>query len=596
MEPQPLLHSEEVPLATWTSEYGVPLEPTATLVDSGVDETGRGHSTRRGEHLEAQSDSSSHRHHIDIGDTGPSTAPISTFWRRLKGEGRRVPTWSESFKAIVTNSWLNVLLVCVPLAWIAHFLRWSHSVIFTLALVAIIPLENLAEFGGESFALYCGKSLGDLVVITLDNVVEACLAIILLTRCELRLVQSTVCGVILLHTLLVPGISFMSGGANILHQHLDPHVTELNKSLLTIGVLSLLIPAAFFALFLTMCLAVEAGPPDETVGAVSPISDASRNELLKLSRGMAIILLIIRIYLYNPPGDENHLTVRADVHPALKEKETQIALEEPKMNPWVCLILFLIVVPLTATTAEWLVASLEEVRKTSGVKQEWFGLILLPIVSFAAQALVAIIYFMEKLSFMEPEPPEMLAQGRTIDLSIQFTLFWMPFIVLLAWWEKKPLFLLFDFFEVAVVIGACFLVNNVTDDAKTNWVEGFILVSFYVMIATAAWFYDGQQSLDKMSFCETVSSVLAIHPNGTSCNLEPLEIPKSNRSINCIIHRTYRYPTQLSDVSNTLHGFPAFVVFLTVHIFSPACMHACHARIIRIYTRITLPCLAETLC
>ncbi|KAF9510865.1 hypothetical protein BS47DRAFT_1299593 [Hydnum rufescens UP504] len=438
---------------------------------------------------------------------------MNTFWQRLKGEGRHVPTWSESFKAIVTNSWLNVLLVCVPLAWIAHFLRWSHSVIFTLALVAIIPLENLAEFGGESFALYCGKSLGDLVVITLDNVVEACLAIILLTRCELRLVQFPVCGVILLHTLLVPGISFMSGGANILHQHLDPHVTELNKSLLTIGVLSLLIPVAFFAATF-----------DNVPGVVPAISDASRDQLLKLSRGIAIILLIMyvrstniasRIYLYNPPGDENSLSVRADVHPALKEKEIRMGLEEPKMNPWVCLILFLIVVPLTATTAEWLVASLEHLRETSGVKQEWFGLILLPVVSFAAQALVAMIYFV-KMLFMEPEPPKMLAQARTIDLSIQFTLFWMPFIVLLAWWDDKPLFLLFDVFEVAVVIGACFLVNNVTGDAKTNWIEGFVLVSFYVMIATAAWFYDGQESLHKMLFCETVSSVLAIHSNSTA--------------------------------------------------------------------------------
>ncbi|KAF9505012.1 hypothetical protein BS47DRAFT_1307272 [Hydnum rufescens UP504] len=445
---------------------------------------------------------------------------MNTFWRRLKGEGRHVPTWSESFKAIITNSWLNVLLVFVPLAWIAHFLKWSESLIFGLALVAIIPLENLADFGGESFALYCGKSLGDLVVITLDNVVEVCLAIILLTRCELRLVQSTACGVILLHTLLVPGISFMLGGVNVLHQHLDPHVTELNKSLLMIGVLSLLIPAAFFAVNAPADPGVIATLNEETVGAVSAISDASRNELLKLSRGMAIILLIMyvpsinvasRIYLYNPPGDENHLTARADVHPALKEKETRMGLEEPKMNPWVCLILFLIVVPLTAASAEWLVASLEHIRKTSRVKQEWFGLIFLPVVSFAAQALVAMIYFVQKLSFLKPEPPEMLAQGRTIDLSIQFTLFWMPFIVLLAWWDDKPLFLLFDFFEVAVVIGACFLVNNVTDDAKTNWVEGFILLSFYIMIATAAWFYDGQQSLDTMSFCETVSSVLATH-------------------------------------------------------------------------------------
>ncbi|KAF9505019.1 hypothetical protein BS47DRAFT_1368376 [Hydnum rufescens UP504] len=118
----------------------------------------------------------------------------------------------------------------------------------------------------------------------------------------------------------------------------------------------------------------------------------------------------------------------------------------------------------------------EHVRETSRVKQEWFGLIFLPVVSFAAQALVAIIYFMEKLSFMDAEPPRCLRR-RTIDLSIQFTLFWMPFIVLLR-------------------------------GGTTSLSSSFL--------ATAAWFYDGQQSLDKMSFCETVSSVLAIHPNGTT--------------------------------------------------------------------------------
>ena len=37
----------------------------------------------------------------------------------------------------------------------------------------------------------------------------------------------------------------------------------------------------------------------------------------------------------------------------------------------------------------------------------------------------------------------MLARGRAIDLSIQFTLFWMPFLVLLGWWIDKPMHLLF---------------------------------------------------------------------------------------------------------------------------------------------------------
>lgn len=41
-----------------------------------------------------------------------------------------------------------------------------------------------------------------------------------------------------------------------------------------------------------------------------------------------------------------------------------------------------------------------------------------------------------------------------------------------------------DIFEVALLIGACFLVNYVTADAKTNWAEGMVLVAFYVMIVS----------------------------------------------------------------------------------------------------------------
>lgn len=39
-----------------------------------------------------------------------------------------------------------------------------------------------------------------------------------------------------------------------------------------------------------------------------------------------------------------------------------------------------------------------------------------------------------------------------------------------------------DIFEVAVLIGAMFLVNYVTADSKTNWLEGWAMVSFYLMI------------------------------------------------------------------------------------------------------------------
>jgi len=76
----------------------------------------------------------------------------------------------------------------------------------------------------------------------------------------------------------------------------------------------------------------------------------------------------------------------------------------------------------------------------------WFGLILLPIVSFSADGAVAITFFMRSTFHFflgRPTPPATLAKARAIDLSIQFTLFWMPFIVLLGWWANKPMSLLF---------------------------------------------------------------------------------------------------------------------------------------------------------
>lgn len=76
----------------------------------------------------------------------------------------------------------------------------------------------------------------------------------------------------------------------------------------------------------------------------------------------------------------------------------------------------------------------------------WFGLILLPVVSFAADGAVAVVYFVRSSLRMwlgEVQPPATLARARAIDLSIQFTLFWMPFIVLLGWWNNKPMHLLF---------------------------------------------------------------------------------------------------------------------------------------------------------
>ncbi|KAG5653082.1 hypothetical protein H0H81_002381 [Sphagnurus paluster] len=239
-----------------------------------------------------------------------------------------------------------------------------------------------------------------------------------------------------------------------------------------------------------------------------------------MSRGTAIILLIVyicsRIFLHNPPGEG----FDDEAPTAMIEHEKKLGNKEPKANQWVLIVVLLASIAIMATTTEWLVESIEFVREAGNINDEWFGMFLLPIISWAAHAFVAIVYFiryMFKHFFKEPAPSGELAKGRAIDLSIQFTLFWMPFMVLLGWWLKKPMSLLFDFFEVAILIGSCFLVNYVTADAKTNWAEGFSLVAFYCLIGLCAWFYDGQPEIRILlggEVCDNVAEAIAVVASG----------------------------------------------------------------------------------
>ncbi|KAF8596038.1 hypothetical protein BDV93DRAFT_528302 [Ceratobasidium sp. AG-I] len=539
------------------------------------------------------------------------SAPPSGWWSsllwRLKGSGKPVPGWWDSCKAIVTSSWLNILLVNIPLAWTAAFMKLNPLLIFGLSFLAIIPLEKMSEFAGSQFSLYCGETLGDFVTITLANVVEVNLAIFLLFECELRLVQSTVIGVVLLHALLVPGVAFMSGGARVLEQKLRPVHTQLNASLLFLGVVTLLIPVAFFSAYpnpheLAMVNTTRAASPSvlasaqlshsvrglavplplnyvpipdspvlrqrvggrvhrehrsraevvpledsmvssDGIGERNPVtadeeylaesahtvavSDKTREAVKTFSHGFAIMLMVIyimsRVYLHRHPlNDDLRFNRQSDVE-TLSLEEKPLPLETGKrkrrvVGPVPVIALSVVVVGLIAVTAEFLVESIEHVQQVNQLSSEWFGLILLPLLSFSADGLVTVVYCCRKAwrrrswsavpRSDDLEAPEELAQGKSIDLSIQFLLFWLPLLVILAWITNKPLTLLFDVFEVAAALGACLLVNYATQDGKTNWVEGAILVVFYIMIALAAWFYNGQLAVFELLQCQSVDDLV----------------------------------------------------------------------------------------
>ena len=75
---------------------------------------------------------------------------------------------------------------------------------------------------------------------------------------------------------------------------------------------------------------------------------------------------------------------------------------------------------------------------------QWFGLVLLPLISYAGDGLNTTMYFIRTHLFSQDiAPPDDFAKAKNIDLAIQFTLFWIPVLVLASWAVNMPLGLLF---------------------------------------------------------------------------------------------------------------------------------------------------------
>lgn len=67
----------------------------------------------------------------------------------------RPPTLWSSFKVTMKSSFINYLLIFVPIAIaFSTFIKSSDTTVFTLNFIAIIPLAKLLGFGINIFKVY----------------------------------------------------------------------------------------------------------------------------------------------------------------------------------------------------------------------------------------------------------------------------------------------------------------------------------------------------------------------------------------------------------------------------------------------------------
>lgn len=119
----------------------------------------------------------------------PATSPQTASPSQAEGEGTVIDPATEDTntkkpkknvavrfyltgKEIILSSWINVLLVFVPIGIAADAAHLSPTIVFAMNAVAIIPLAGLLSHATESVAKRLGDTVGALMNVTFGNAVE----------------------------------------------------------------------------------------------------------------------------------------------------------------------------------------------------------------------------------------------------------------------------------------------------------------------------------------------------------------------------------------------------------------------------------------
>ncbi len=134
-----------------------------------------------------------------------------------------------------------------------------------------------------------------------------------------------------------------------------------------------------------------------------------------------------------------------------------------------------------AVMSEILVGSISETAEQAGLSEFFIGAIVVAIVGNAAEHWVAVL--VARKDKMD------LAVNISIGSSAQVALFVAPALVLASYViGPGPMPLVFNGFELAALILAALIANQVTQDGESTWFEGLQLLAVYVIIGVAFYF------------------------------------------------------------------------------------------------------------
>ncbi|HVG30620.1 MAG TPA: calcium/proton exchanger [Pyrinomonadaceae bacterium] len=366
---------------------------------------------------------------------------------------------------------LNWLLVFVPVAILLRFVPSfaNPTALFVVSCLAIIPLAGLMGRATEHLAERLGQGVGGLLNATFGNAAELIIALFALSKGLEGVVKASITGSIIGNILLVLGMSFLGGGLKFSEQKFNRTAASVTATALTLAGIALLTPTVFHQAAARVPVAQGGWTP-------------AREQTLSLAIAVVLFLTYCVTLVFSLVTHKD-LFVGEQEQGCAEEVGKERTLAEGHGAEWSVgksVAVLLVATAFVALVSEFLVGAVEQARESLGFTEVFVGVIVVAIIGNAAEHSSAILMAMRNK--MD------LSLGIALGSSLQIALFVAPVLIFASYLFGRPMNLEFTIPEVVAVVAAIFIVEQISSDGESNWLEGVQLLSVYAILAILFYF------------------------------------------------------------------------------------------------------------
>lgn len=444
---------------------------------------------------------------------GENLEPITQIDPKL-GHVFSIPNLIVGTKEMFRGGPLNILLLFVPLTFIAEGVKWPSTAIFIFSLLSICPLAERLGFVTEQLAFHTNEAIGGLLNASFGNATELIVAIAAVSKGLNRVVQLTILGSMLSNLLLVMGCAFAFGGYSTKIQRFETTFPQMNSILLMIATMVMLFPpvmrlsgqitvvgelsySRFSAILLILIYIIylyfqlyshaflfDSGKEVET----AKIGASALGEAMKLKKKKSSVK---KIPSSNLPSTDSSLS-DAQVHPmpdletshhdneeSKEEIEHEEESEELVLDFYQSLLWLALITILISFLSDSLVGAIVGTAKTLKISSVFLSVIVIPIIGNAAEHAGAVLFAMRNKLDM--------SLGIAMGSSTQIALMVMPLLIIIGWGLDVPISINFGAFEAFTMFLTVIIVMFCTITGESTFLSGVVLIAAYFVISAAFW-------------------------------------------------------------------------------------------------------------